>query len=52
VNGIIRIDYLYASQIEDKKDKNRLYFDRVPNTINCVRVEIDILGRIRRKEGA
>jgi CRISPR-associated endonuclease Csn1 len=50
VNGIIYLDYLYAAVIK-KEDRNRLFFQVRPNTLNCVKVEVDELGRIVRKEG-
>lgn len=50
VNGIICLDYLYTAKI-DKKDRNRLFFDVVPNTLHVVRVEVDVLGNIVKKEG-
>ncbi|MGD1047047.1 MAG: type II CRISPR RNA-guided endonuclease Cas9 [Bacteroidota bacterium] len=51
VKGIIYIDYLYAAKINDKEDRNRLFFQLRPNTMNFVRVEINALGKIVRKEG-
>jgi hypothetical protein len=51
VVGQIFLDYLYAAKINDKEDRNRLFFQLRPNTMNFVRVEIDMLGNIIRKEG-
>lgn len=48
--GQIFVDYLYASDINNE-DRNRLYFQISPNTMRVVRVEIDILGNIVKKEG-
>ena len=51
VKGTIYLDYLYASKLEEKGDRNILFFQFVPNTLSCVKVEIDILGRIVGKQG-
>ena len=51
VNGIVYLDYLFASKIDDVEDRNRLFFQASPNTLKYVRVELDVLGRIIRKEG-
>lgn len=51
VKGIIYLDYLYAGDIDDKQDRNRLFFQVSPNTIKCVRVEVDALGNIVKKKG-
>ncbi|TAK53487.1 MAG: hypothetical protein EPO24_14265 [Bacteroidetes bacterium] len=51
IKGIIYLDYLYAAEIDDKQDRNRLFISPVPNTLKCVKVEIDLLGNIIKKEG-
>lgn len=48
VNGIIYVDYLYVSDLDDKKDRNRLFYQFSPNTFSCIKVDVDILGRIKR----
>ncbi len=50
VKGIIYLDYLYVSKINDADDRNVLFFQVSPNTLNCIRVEVDTLGRIIHKE--
>lgn len=49
--GQIFLDYLYAANINDKTDRNRLYFQVRPNTFNYIKVDLDILGNIVGKEG-
>jgi CRISPR-associated endonuclease Csn1 len=51
VKGIVYLDYLYASKLNDKEDRNTLFFQLSPNTLNCVHIELDALGNIIRKEG-
>ncbi len=52
VKGIIYLDYLYAAKLDDKIDRNTLFFQMRPNTFNYVKVEVDLLGRISKEEGA
>lgn len=51
VKGIIYLDYLYAAKLNDKEDRNRLFFQVGPGSLRCVRVEIDLLGNVVKKEG-
>jgi len=51
VNGIIYLDYLYIADVDNKEDRNRLFFQVNPNTIHCVKVNVDILGRIVQHQG-
>ncbi|MDP2208928.1 MAG: type II CRISPR RNA-guided endonuclease Cas9 [Bacteroidota bacterium] len=52
VNGIIYLDYLYAANIDNIKDRNRLFYSPTTNTIRCLKVSIDILGQITRLQEA
>jgi len=54
VNGIIVLGYLYAAKLDTKKDfklNPPLVINKVPNSLKCIRVEIDLLGNIVKKEG-
>ncbi len=51
VVGQIFLDYLYASKIDKTNDRNKLFYQVSPNSLNCVKVEIDIIGNITKKEG-
>ncbi len=51
VNGQIYLDYLYVADLDEKNDRNRLFYQMAPSTLRCVRVEVDLLGNIVKKEG-
>ncbi len=51
IKGIIYLDFLYAAKIEDKTDRNVLFYQVTPNTIKCVKIQVDVLGQIVKKEG-
>ncbi len=51
VVGQIFIDYLYAAKLNDKEDRNRLFFQVSPGSLRSVRIEVDVLGNILKKEG-
>ena len=50
VNGKIILDYLYAAKLDKNKDRNVLFYQANPNTLRCVAIEVDLLGRILKKE--
>lgn len=50
VTGQIFLDYLFVADIDEKKDRNRLYYQVKPNTMKCVKVDVDILGKIKRSK--
>lgn len=50
VNGIIYVDYLYITDTDDKKDRNRLFYQFSPNTFSCIKADVDILGKIKRSQ--
>lgn len=47
VNGIIYVDYLYVAELDDKKDRNRLFYQFTPNTFSCIKANINIIGTIK-----
>ena len=51
VTGQIFLDYLFASKTEDKKDRNRLLLQLSPNTLNCIKINVNEIGEITKKEG-
>lgn len=46
IKGIIYLDYLYVADVDDKKDRNKLFFQVIPNTFNYVKADVDTLGNI------
>ena len=50
VTGKIILDYLYAAKLDKKTDRNLLFYQANPNTLKCVKIEVDLLGRILKKE--
>lgn len=51
ISGQIFLDYLYAAKIDEKKDRNKLYFQKSANTLNCVKITVNEIGEIVKKEG-